>query len=101
MLFKSILARSKIVTLLDLPAKESFHIVANEIGEVRSSGVFIRQFVCEITFLFYKQNGVCEKSYQRGRADRSGGGKICCPVSGASIGVLAAVCGKMCLGDLH
>lgn len=78
-----------IASLLFRAAKEStFRVVANEIGEARSSSAFIRRFVCKITFLFYKQSGVCENSYQRGRADRSGGGKICCPVSGASIGVL-------------
>lgn len=53
-------------------------MMANEIREVGS-----RRFVCNFIYIVLKAR---ENSYQ----DRGGGGKICCPLSGASIGVLSS-----------
>ena len=80
-------------------AKESsYRRVANEIGEAGSSGSFLYDdLFVKLHFCFTNRNGVCENSYQRASADRSGGGKICCPVSGASIGVFVGFHGKMYL----
>lgn len=52
-----------------------------------------RRFVCKI-FVLQAKRPRLRKVVLR-RADRSGGGRFGCPVSGASIGVLGAVDGKM------